>query len=103
MTEVDKLLQNAKENLYQNEVVKEYFRLAGIIKNDAELLSLEQNMKVHERGMTINMDNDEVYFKEKELFEKYKSEIEQNPIYIDFKNVEEEVFALLLEVKRALE
>ena len=103
MTEVDKLLQNAKENLYQNEVVKEYFRLAEIIKNDAELLSLEQNMKVHERGMTLNMDNDEVYFKEKELFEKYKSEIEHNPIYIDFKNVEEEVFALLLEVKRALE
>ena len=103
MTEVDKLLQNAKENLYQNEIVKEYFRLAEIIKNDAELLSLEQNMKVHERGMTLNMDNDEVYFKEKELFEKYKLEIEQNPIYIDFKNVEEEVFALLLEVKRALE
>ena len=68
MTEVDKLLQNAKENLYQNEIVKEYFRLAEIIKNDAELLSLEQNMKVHERGMTLNIDNDEVYFKEKELF-----------------------------------
>lgn len=103
MTEVEILLKKAKENLYQNEVVKEYFRLAKIIKNDAELLSLEENMKKHERAMTLNMDNDEIYFKEKELFEKCKSNIELNPLYIDFKNVEEEVFALLMEVKRVLD
>lgn len=103
MTEVEKLLQNAKVNLYQNDIVKEYFRLAEIVKNNAELQSLEQNMKLHERAMTLNMDNDEIYFKEKESFEKCKSEIEQNPIYIDFKNVEEEVFVLLMEVKRVLE
>ena len=96
------LVNKVKEQIDNEPIVQEFFRLKKIVENDAEIASFTEKMHYHERQMTLNMNNNEIYFKEKEEFEKYKSLLDNNPILVDYNNVCEEVYNLLLEVKTIL-
>ena len=99
MNKIEELLEEVKDKLNDEPCVKEYFRLKEIIDNDKELQELDKNMRLHQKEMCEHQDNDEIYFKEKELYESYLTKIESNPIYVNFNEVKKEVNALLIEMR----
>ena len=52
--------------------------------------------------MCKNKDNNEIYFKEKALYEELKNKLESNPILINYQIAKEEVFSLLVDIKHLL-
>ena len=103
MIKVEDALLDVKKELYSQPIIKEYFRLLDLIKNDEHLTKLDSDMRKHQKAMCENMDNDEVYVKEKAAYEACLNEINNNPLYLNFENVKEEVINLLSEVKDTLQ
>lgn len=102
MTEIDTLLKEAKNTLYDETIVKEFFRLQKLINENEEINNLDTQMKYHEKEMTKNIDNDDIYFKEKELYQFCKDKLESNPLMQNYNQIFAEVYDLLLEVKSIL-
>lgn len=102
MTNFEESLQEAQEKLFDEPLIKEYFRLKEIIDNDKELQELEKNMRQHQKRMCEFKNDDKIYFFEKAQYEKCLKEIENNPLYIDFKEIQKEVGTLLKEVRNAI-
>ena len=65
MTDFENLLSKAKETLYDEPSIKEFFRLRELVKKDAEITYFIDEIKKHEKGMTLNVNNDDIYFNEK--------------------------------------
>lgn len=103
MNKFSDALKDVKNELYQDPLIKEYFSLLEQINNDEYLIKLDKEMKHHQNKMCQNMNNDEVYLSEKEAYEKCLNELKNNPLYVNFCNVKEEVKNLLSEVKDALQ
>lgn len=103
MNNIDEVLKEVDECLSNEPSIKEYFRLKEIISNDKELMKLDSLVREHQTKMCQNQNNDEIYFKEKALYERYLSELEANPIYQNFNEVKKEVNKLLLEIKNYLD
>ena len=52
--------------------------------------------------MCKNKDNNEIYFKEKAIYEDLKSQLDNNPILINYQIAKDEVFSLLVDIKHIL-
>ena len=102
MDKIEESLQKVKKELFNNPSVKEYFRLKDIVKNDKTINELNKEIKLHQKLMCQNKNNDEIYFKEKELYESNLKLLESNPIYVNFNEIKEEVNVLLVEVRDTL-
>lgn len=102
MNEIDTLLKEVKDILYDETIVKEFFKVRTLINTNEEINSLEINMKYHEKEMTKHINDDEIYFKEKELYQFYKEKLENNPLMQNYNQIFNEVYDLLLEVKSIL-
>ena len=59
---VNEALFELKEQLINEPIVKEYFRLLSLIENDEQLSILDKEIKFHQKLMSTNMNNDEIYF-----------------------------------------
>lgn len=103
MNDVDVALKKAKEELYSLSIIKEYFSLKEMINNNEEIASFIDSMHHFEREMTLNINNDEAYLKAKTEYEKCRAFLDNHPLFIDYKNVNDEVYSLLMEVKEILE
>ena len=102
MIDLEKNLQEVSQILSNEPLVKEYLSLKNQIENSKELSSLKAEIVAHEKAMTLNMNNDEIYFKEKAIYEELKAKFDNNPLVINFTNVSEELSSLLNEVKNVL-
>lgn len=102
MTDFEKSLQEVRSILYSNPLVEEYFSLKKQIENNKQLAVLEREIAIHEKEMTKNMDNDEIYFKEKEIYESLKSKYDNDLLIINYSHIVEELSSLLNEVKEVL-
>ena len=103
MDKIDSLLKEIKVDMNSLPIVKEYFRLREAIQNDERLSSLDKEIKVHQKKMCSNKDNEEVLSKEREVYEKLTIEYESDPLIKNYKQVKDEVYALLYEVKGVLD
>lgn len=99
MNNLDKLLSEVNKTILNEEIVKEYFRLKSIIENDEEITNLDKEVRLHQKTMCAHKDEDDIYFKEKDLYESSLAKLEANPIYINFVQIKKEVNELLLEIK----
>ena len=99
MGNIEKLLNEVSDRLNDEECVKEYFRLKEIINNDSNLKRLDKEVREHQKKMCEFQNDDEIYFKEKALYESSLKELEDNPIYQNFNEVKKEVNSLLIEIR----
>ena len=99
MNNIEDLLNKVNNKILNEECVKEYFRLKKIIESDEQILNLEKKAQEHQKLMCQNKNNDEIYFKEKALYEKYTSELESNPIVQNFNLIKKEVNSLLIDIR----
>ena len=102
MNNIDELLSSLKEELYNEECVKEYFYYKQIIEKDPSIKELDEQVRFHQKEMCRNKDNDEVYFKEKAIYEDLKKQFDNNPILINYQIARDEVFSLLVDIKKLL-
>ena len=53
--------------------------------------------------MSTNMNNYEIYFKEKEIYESKLNQYNNHPLIINFNNTKDEVAALLQQIEQILQ
>lgn len=99
MNNLEELLKEVNEEILEQECVQEFFRLKKAIEQDKEIKELDESVRFHQRKMCENQNNDELYFKEKALYEECLQKLESNPIYSNFMEVKKEVNALLLDIR----
>ena len=102
MNSFDELISSLKEELYNEECVKEYFYYKQIVENDASIKELDEQVRFHQKEMCRNKGNDEIYFKEKALYEELKKKFDNNPVLINYQIARDEVFSLLVDIKKLL-
>ena len=103
MDEIEASLKRIKELLLEEDVVQEYFRLKKIVDNDAHLKTLDEEIHQHQKLMCLNKENDELYAREKSLYEEKLNEFQNNPVVANYFQVKEEVRNLLMEMKEILQ
>lgn len=103
MDEIEASLKRIKGLLLEEDVVQEYFQLKKIVDNDAHLKTLDEEIHHHQKLMCLNKDNDELYAREKKLYEEKLSEFQNNPVVSNYFQVKEEVRDLLMEMKEILQ
>ena len=102
MNNIDELLSSLKEELFNEDCVKEYFYYKNLVEKDASLKELDEQARFHQKEMCKNKDNNEIYFKEKAIYEDLKSQLDNNPILINYQIAKDEVFSLLVDIKHIL-
>ena len=102
MTNLDDVLSEFKKELFDEPCVKEYFYYRNLVENDESIKKLEEEVRFHQKEMCKNKDNNEVYFKEKALYEELKNKLDSNPILVNYQIAKEEVFSLLVDIKHIL-
>lgn len=99
MSDFDIALEQLKNVLYDNEIIKNYLATKKLIENNTEINSLINELRNHQRLMCKNVNNDEKYLLEKEKYLTVQDELNSNPLYQNFLNLQNEVSALLKEVR----
>ena len=102
MTNLDNVLSEFKKELFNEPCVKEYFYYKNLVENDESIKKLDEEVRFHQKEMCKNKDNNEVYFKEKALYEELKNKLDSNPILVNYQIAKEEVFSLLVDIKHIL-
>ena len=102
MNNFDELLNSFKKELFNEPCVKEYFYYKKFVENDPSLTKLDEEVRFHQKEMCRNKDNDEIYFKEKSIYEELKAKLDNNPILINYQIAKDEVFSLLVDIKQLL-
>ena len=102
MNNIDELTSSLKEELFNEQCVKEYFYYKDLVEKDSSLKDLDEQVRFHQKEMCRNKDNNEAYFKEKEIYEELKNKIDNNPILINYQIAKDEVFSLLVDIKHIL-
>ena len=102
MSDFDKTLNEFKEELFNEQCVKEYFYYKNLVDKDESIKKLDEEVRFHQKEMCKNKDNNELYFKEKVLYEELKNKLDNNPILINYQIAREEVFSLLVDIKHIL-
>ena len=103
MSEFETQLEKCQKLLYDEPVVKEYFRLRKIVQSDAELVQLDKEIHQHQRMMCVHKEDNEIYLKEKKLYDEKLAQFKSNPLVENYFQVRDEVYELLNEVKEILE
>ena len=93
--EIKNALNKVKEDLFNEEIVQEYIRLKEVIEKSEELSNLQKRISFLQK---CNPTNDE-----KEEYYKLLKQYNENPLIIQFKNISDEVYDLLEEIKKELE
>lgn len=102
MDNIDELLSSLKKELFNEDCVKEYFYYKNLVEKDTSLKELDEQVRFHQKEMCKNKDNNEIYFKEKAIYEDLKSQLDNNPILINYQIAKDEVFSLLVDIKHIL-
>ena len=102
MTNLDEVLNQFKDELFNQPWVKEYFYYKNLVENDETIKKLDEDVRFHQKEMCKNKDDNEKYFEEKAIYEKLKNELDSNPILVNYQIAKEEVFSLLVDIKHIL-
>ena len=102
MDKLDKLLEEFKEDLHNEECVKEYFYYKNLVDNDTTIKMLDEQIRFHQKEMCKHKNNDEMYFKERAIYENLKNQLDNNPVLINYQIAKDEVFSLLVDIKNLL-
>lgn len=102
MSDFDKTLKEFKKELFNEQCVKEYFYYKNLLEKDESIKKLDEEVRFHQKEMCKNKNNNEIYFKEKALYEKLKNKLDNHPILINYQIAKDEVFSLLVDIKNIL-
>ncbi len=103
MNEFESQLEKCQKLLYDEPIVKEYFRLKKIVQSNPELVKLDKEIHQHQNLMCVHKNDDEIYQNEKRIYDEELAQFKSNPLVENYFQVREEVYALLNEAREILE
>ncbi len=103
MNEFESQLEKCQKLLYDEPIVKEYFRLKKIVQSNPELVRLDKEIHQHQNLMCVHKNDDEIYQNEKRVYDEELAQFKSNPLVENYFQVREEVYALLNEAREILE
>lgn len=103
MNEFESQLEKCQKILYDEPIVKEYFRLKKIVQSNSELVRLDKEIHQHQSLMCVHKNDDEIYQNEKRIYDEELAQFKSNPLVENYFQVREEVYVLLNEVREILE
>ena len=98
----DQALNEVKNQLFDVDIVKQYFYYKNLVENDKNLKNIDEEMRFHQKQMCQNKETLEIYENEKKMYEDLKKIFENNPVLLNYQNTREEVFSLLVDIKQFL-
>ena len=102
MNNIDELVSSIKSELANEECVQNYFYYKKLVESDSTLSKLDEEMRLHQKQMCRNKEDNDLYFKEKTIYEELRKKIDENPILINYQIAKDEVFSLLVDIKNLL-
>ena len=103
MNNFDEELANFKDIVFNQPIIKEYFKIKMEIAENDYLKDLQDKIVFYAQELTKNVNNDDVYLASKEKYETYLKEYNSNPLVINLHEISKEVENTLLELKNILE
>ncbi|MEG0977840.1 MAG: YlbF family regulator [Bacilli bacterium] len=97
--ELFKEIDDIKENLYNEPLIKEYFRLANAIKKNKELIELTKEIEFSKKNLVPSSSSEEDYKKELATYNSLKEKYNSNPLIVNFLIIKEQVKDLISEIK----
>lgn len=93
-----------KKDLLTEKLVNDYFNIVNEIKNNKELQGFLNAQSYYKTKMVINenKENETLYLIYKQKYDEFSNKINKHPLYINYKNVKEEVLFLVDEIKGVL-
>lgn len=95
MNNLDEAITNLKKDLLDDPLIKRYLSLEKLVNSSKELNELKKEIDYLKKCDISEEDK----LKYKELMKKYNND----PLIIEFKNVSDEVYNLLNEIKEEIE
>ena len=95
-------LASLKEELFNEQCVKDFLYFKNLVEKDDSLKQLDEQVRFHQKEMCRHKDDNKKYFEEKAIYEDLKSKLDNNPILINYQIAKEEVFSLLVDIKHIL-
>ena len=100
--EINEKLEELLKALYENEIVKNYFKYKDAIKDDKSLLEVNEQMRKHQKLMVESINEPETHKQEKDLYLKFKNEYESHPLVVNYEYYKEETYNLLKQISNIL-
>jgi hypothetical protein len=102
MTNFEIALENVKENIFSDPLVVSFFKTRDDIDNCKELQDIINELHTHQKAMSINMNDSEIYNKEKMLYETSLNKYSNHPLIINYNYLKNEVYNFLSQIVDAL-
>lgn len=103
MNDFEEELQKLSRMLFENEIVKTYFKVKNEIAHNEELLLLQKQITSCAQKMTLHLDDDKIYFASKEKYETLLAKYNAHPLVSNLQTLSKEVESMLLELKNIIE
>lgn len=98
MNSIDFCLNKVHKELFSNSLVVDFFNTRNCINNNIELQEIIDKMHYHQKRMSLSMENEELYKKEKELYEIYQSSYNSHPLIVNYNFLQTEIYNLLSQI-----
>ena len=96
-------LENFREQLFSEEIVKEYFKLLEEVKEDPYLSELRSKIDKKQREIAANIKNAELKKQLNEERNELKATYNSDPRVVNLSFLEDEVYNLLKQISDVLE
>ncbi len=100
--EIEETLLKLKNELDNDERVKEYFRLKEAIINDKALTKLDEDVRLAQKEMVKAINDGELHKQKKEYYETLKKQYENHPLIVSYNNIKDEVYNLLSQISNII-
>lgn len=100
--DIDHQLNEVKTLINEEPIVQEFFKLRDDIIHNQELKEISRIMHEHQKEMSLHVNNEEIYFREKKLYEEYYQKYHNHPLILNYDYIKEEVYNLLMQVSNLL-
>lgn len=103
MNDFDQALEELRDALFNTPEVQQFFALRQAIESDKELMAANAQMRAHQKAMAKHQNNDEIYFREKALYEQYSALYNKHPLVVNYEALRGVVNDLLKQIKMIVE
>lgn len=103
MTKVEQALKSLKEEIFENPLVKEYFRVREVVAKDETLNQLKKRISDAQVNLSLSMAEQEKHQTNKVIYEQLLNDYDTHPLIVNFTQLQAEVHTLLKEIVDLLE
>ncbi|MFA7378549.1 MAG: YlbF family regulator [Erysipelotrichia bacterium] len=103
MTDLQKSLLTLKEEINNNDLVKEYFRIRNLVEKNEEINSLKKKINDAQVKLSLSMGEQENHSANKKVYEQLVIKYESHPLIANFLSLQIELRVFLQNIADLLE